>query len=76
MNDSFPTYDTVIDLVRRLSLAERVRLIALIASSLVEEEATPPIQSLRGLLSGDAPSANEIDEARREMWSNFPREDI
>jgi hypothetical protein len=76
LNDSSPTYDTVIDLVRRMSPAERVRLIALIASSLVEEKATTPIQSLRGLLSGMAPSADEIDAARREMWSNFPREDI
>jgi hypothetical protein len=23
-----------------------------------------------------APSAEEIDQARREMWGNFPREDI
>ncbi len=76
MNDRYPTYDTVIDLARRLSPAERARLIAQIASTLIEEQATPPIQSLRGLLSGIAPSADEIDEARREMWSNFPREDV
>ena len=25
---------------------------------------------------GPAPSAEEIDEARREMWTGFPRDDI
>lgn len=25
---------------------------------------------------GGAPSAAEIDQARREMWANFPRDDI
>ena len=25
---------------------------------------------------GRAPSAEEIDEARREMWATFPRDDI
>ncbi|GEM_PF-1963916 len=36
-----------------------------------------PKRSLNGLLTdlGPAPSAEDIDEARREMWGNFPRED-
>jgi hypothetical protein len=25
---------------------------------------------------GPAPSAEEIEEARREMWASFPRDDI
>jgi hypothetical protein len=25
---------------------------------------------------GSAPSADEIDEARRELWAGFPRDDI
>jgi hypothetical protein len=25
---------------------------------------------------GPAPSAEEIDEARREMWATFPRDDV
>ena len=40
-----------------------------------------PVQnrgSLYGVLAdlGPAPTAEEIDEARREMWGNFPRNDI
>jgi hypothetical protein len=37
-----------------------------------------PLKSLRGLwkdLDFDL-SAEEIDQARREAWANFPREDI
>ncbi len=37
-----------------------------------------PLKSLRGLWKGlnfDI-SGEEIDEARREAWANFPREDI
>jgi hypothetical protein len=33
-----------------------------------------PYGALKDL--GQAPSAEDIDEARREMWANFPREDI
>ncbi len=37
-----------------------------------------PRRSLLGLWAdfGPAPSAEDIDEARREMWDNFPRDDI
>ena len=44
-------------------------------------EATPakePTRSLRGLLAkyGPAPSAEEIDRNRAEMFANFPRSDF
>ncbi|MCP9493158.1 MAG: DUF2281 domain-containing protein [Pyrinomonadaceae bacterium MAG19_C2-C3] len=37
-----------------------------------------PRRSLRGLWAdlGLEVTAEDIDEARREMWSNFPHEDI
>jgi hypothetical protein len=37
-----------------------------------------PTRSLRGLLAkyGPAPSGEEIDENRAEMFANFPRSDI
>jgi hypothetical protein len=37
-----------------------------------------PTRSLRGLLAehGSAPSAEEIDENRAEMFQNFPRSDF
>ncbi len=38
----------------------------------------PPFKSIEGLWAdlGISLSAEEIDENRREMWKNFPREDI
>ena len=38
----------------------------------------PPFKSIEGLWAGlgVSLSAEEIDENRREMWRNFPREDI
>ncbi len=72
------SYETVYTLAMQLSRVERARLIAQIAPTLVEEPGKQPKRSLRGILSGygPAPSAEDIDQARREMWGNFPREDI
>jgi hypothetical protein len=77
MNEPPLSYDTVIALALRLSRAERAQLIAQIAPSLVNDmPPDQPIQSLRGLLSGPAPAADDIDAVRREMWADFPREDV
>lgn len=39
---------------------------------------TPPFKSVRGLWKdlNVSLSAEEIDENQREMWKNFPREDV
>jgi hypothetical protein len=46
----------------------------------LREEAAPkkPFKSIKGLWAdlGISLSAEEIDENQREMWKNFPREDI
>ena len=78
MTDQPLSYETVYILAMQLSRAERARLIAQIAPTLIEESDKQPRQSLRGLLSGygPAPSAEDIDQTRREMWSDFPREDV
>lgn len=36
----------------------------------------PARRSLLGLWAGVRVSDEDIDEARREMWDNFPREDV
>lgn len=80
MSEQYPFYNTVIELALRLSRAERARLIAQIAPTLVED--TPANKTSKrssyGILAdlGVDVSAEDIDQARREMWSNFPREDI
>ncbi|MFN7920659.1 MAG: hypothetical protein U0Q16_11215 [Bryobacteraceae bacterium] len=37
-----------------------------------------PLQSIEGILAGRgiSISAEDIDQMRREMWKDFPREDI
>ena len=43
-----------------------------------ETTKTPPFKSVEGLWAdlGISLSAEEIEENQREMWKNFPREDI
>jgi hypothetical protein len=64
-----------------LTPRDKLRLIDDLVQQLLREPAMQnrgPFRSLWGALAhlGPAPSAEEIDEARREAWANFPREDI
>jgi hypothetical protein len=73
--------DQIRDLSKSLSPQDKLRLIGDLVQQLLREMPTPekkPSRSLWGVLShlGPAPSAEDIDEARREAWANFPREDI
>jgi hypothetical protein len=77
------TLEQVISLARQLPPVEKIRLIERIAPEIEHDLRAgirPPRvrKSLLGLCAdlGPAPSAEEIDEARREMWESFPREDI
>ncbi len=75
------TPDEVIALVMSLPPLEKIRLMEQLAASLQRDLAPKgkkPKRSSRGLLAdlGPAPSAEDIDEARREMWAGFPREEF
>jgi hypothetical protein len=75
------TLNEVFSLAQKLSPRDKLRLIEHIAPEIERDltSAQPePRQSLWGLWAGlgPVPSAEEIDEARREAWGNFPREDI
>jgi len=74
------TAEMVLEMLRQLPPRERIRVIATALPEAERDLAAPPrpLRSLRGLCAdlGPAPSAEEIDEARREAWMNFPREDI
>ena len=67
-------------MLRKLPLRDRLKVIRLVLSE--AEEALPEsprqLRSLWGLCAdlGPAPSAGEIDEARRAMWASFPRDDV
>jgi hypothetical protein len=75
------SFDQVAALVNHLSPGEKIRLVEHIMGTLKEDlpdEQPQPLRSLYGLWSdlNVNVSAEDIDEARREMWGNFPREDI
>ncbi len=73
-------FDQVLNLMDDLSTDDKLALIERLKSSLEQQAVTPkkPYQSLLGLCAdlGTAPTADAIDEVRREVWANFPREDF
>ena len=73
--------DDVVVQALQLSALDKVRLIERVVAVLEQDLAFPEgtlLLSAHGVLAhlGPAPSAEEIDEARRDVWGNFPREDI
>jgi len=75
------TFEDVLERAEKLPLPDRARLIAQLATTMKFELAATQSQPRTQLFGrfahfGPAPSAEEIDEVRREMWANFPREDI
>ena len=78
---STATLNEVFDLAKKLSPRDKIRLIEHMAPEIERDllsSQSIPRKSLWGLWAnlGPAPSAEEIDEARREEWANFPREGI
>jgi hypothetical protein len=65
--------------VTQLSPYDKLHLVEAILASLKQDLPAPtrqPRRSLYGLWEGVNISSEDIDEARQEMWGNFPREDI
>ena len=77
------TLEQVVEFARQLTPREKAQLIAQI---IPDVEATlaqvgmerQPLRSVYGLCRdlGPAPSADDIDEARQELFKDFPRTDI
>jgi hypothetical protein len=81
MQEGNPTLEDVLKLVEQLSPEDKRRLVERVTTeveSVPSAEPRTPKRSLLGIVSdlGPAPSAEDIDEARREAWKNFPREDV
>jgi hypothetical protein len=75
------TADTILEELRQLPPRERLRVIAQALPEVereLQQEPARPLQSLRGLWKdlGFDINAEEIDAARREAWTDFPRDDI
>ena len=73
MNES-TDLEQIVSLALRLSPVEKVRLVEQVMATLEHDLAAAkkkPKRSLAGLWSDVSVSAEDIDEARREMWSGL-----
>lgn len=75
------TYDDVLSAAIKMPATEKVRLLEDVSAALRRELRSSQPKSRKSLYGafadlGSAPSMEEIDDARREAWANFPREDI
>lgn len=73
--------DLLLEQAKSLSPKEKAEFMARLSELLQSEIPERPQNArrpMRRILAdlGPAPSAEDIDEMRREMWKNFPREDI
>ncbi len=69
------------ELLAQLTPAEKAEVVAWLGAALKAElpqGITGVRRSARGLWAdlGQAPSGEAIDESRRALWSDFPRDDI
>jgi hypothetical protein len=78
MGTQRPTFEEVLSLVKQLTPGQKLRLIEAIVPDLKEplrraEDGEKPLRSLYGLWKdfGVSISAEEVDEAQREMWGNL-----
>ncbi len=79
VTEQMVTLEDVLRLAKQLSAMDKVRLIEQIAPEIERDlqAAQPePRESLRGIWQGLDITDEDIAEARREMWGNFPRDDF
>ncbi len=73
------TLEEALELVKQLSLIDKVRLIEKITPDIKLQLANTtykPRKSLRGLWRGANISDADIAQVKQQMWADFPREDI
>ena len=73
------TLDEALAFVRQLSPLDKARLIEHMVPDIERElraARSTPYVSLRGLWRGLDITGEEIDQAREEIWGEFPREDF
>lgn len=75
------SFDEIVTLAENLPPLEKVRLVERVMATLEQQLTSTqnqPIKSAYGLWADLNVNISEEDiaEARREMWGNFPREDI
>jgi hypothetical protein len=75
------TLEEILNLTETLSLTDKVRLLEQVAPQITKELTTrspqvTPRKSLLGIWRGLDTIEAELVEARREMWTNFPRREV
>ena len=80
MDTALPNLEELLRLAQQLTPLEKLQLIERLTPDLAAALATDqpsPVRrrGMRGLLRGCRISADDIDQARRELWAGFPRED-
>ncbi len=76
-----PSLEEVVGLAKQLSPVDKLRLLERVIPDLeatLQAAQKTPLRSSYGILadSGPVPSAEDIDEVRREMLRDFPRDDV
>ena len=68
----------ILEAVRSLPVDKQQEILTHATRLLDETTTKKPFKSIEGILAGRgiSISAEDIDEIRREMWKDFPREDI
>jgi hypothetical protein len=77
MSERISEFEQAVALAQNLSPLDKVRLVEQVMAILEQDlNQKKPKRSLYGLWSDVNVSAEDIDQAREEMWRSFPREDI
>jgi len=81
MPNKIPTLDDVIEYAKQLNALDKIRLVEVLIPDVKATIADVPPKALKSPYGtfadlGTAPSAEDIEETRREMLRNFPRSDI
>ncbi len=71
-------FEQILSLVNQLSINDKIRLTKELEKETLTAIEIKPRRSLLGICAnlGKAPSTEDIDQLRQEMWSNFAGEDI
>jgi hypothetical protein len=59
-----------------LTEQQQLQVLELIERLAPTTEVSPPLVDLYGLFAGYNTTEEDIAEARKELWGNFPREDF
>lgn len=70
------TWDLIAEKTLDLSQKQQEEVLRFVESLRRQGGSKRPRKSLRGIWKGFDISTEDIDQARREMWSTFPRTDL